>query len=210
MTDLRIRRDQHVAIIGMNGAGKSYFARAELSYTPRLVVFDPKGLIISEPEWNLVKWADGIKRLENGRPARLWVPPLDDPEEYEEYFFKILSLRNLRVYIDELYGVGPALGSKGLRALYTRGRQLGISMWSSFQRPRFVPVFALSEAYWKVLFRLEMEPDRIYMADNGFGEIALRRLADHAFLLKDPKGRVVSFPNGITVVEGLPLDTRAG
>lgn len=192
-----IAPNERVALVGMTKSGKTYFARAILSHAKRLVVLDPKGLLYNRTDWNLEHFDEQYKRLEAGRDARLWVPPPLDDAEYEETFDKIMRLRNVLVYIDELYGVGPAQGSRGLRAIFTRGRELGIGVWACSQRPKWIPRYALSEAEWRIMFRLEEEDDRIYMSKT-IGRIALSRLPGHACIIYHD-GHATLLPNGITV-----------
>lgn len=199
--DLAIKPTDRVAIMGMTGSGKTYFEGAILAGVPRLIVIDPKGLIRNDPMWPLDYQEDGWTKLDKGKPARMYVPPQSADEDYEVIFDRILQLRGIIVYIDELYGVGPARGSRGLRNLYTRGRQLGIGVHASFQRPVFVPLYALSEAEWKIMFHLEMEGDRDHMSAMGFGNYAYQWLDKdrHACMVKAPNGKITILPNGITV-----------
>lgn len=209
--DFGILPNQRVAVMGMTGSGKTFFCRALLSGRPRLIVLDPKGLLNprTNPKWNLELWDQGIRRMEAGKAARLYIPPPLDDSEYEDWFDQILRLRNVTVYIDELYGVGPASGSKGLRALFTRGRELGIGVYACFQRPRWIPMYSLSEAEWKIVFRLEMQQDKDYVASMAFGRFAYYPLQEHGFMIKDPDGHIQVLTHGVKVVTGPPLDSKA-
>lgn len=194
-----IPRNDRVALMGMTKSGKTYLARAILASAPRLVALDPKGLLYNRSDWNLEHWDAGIDRLEAGKDARLWIPPPTSDGEYEEWLQKIMRLRDVVIYIDEMYGVGPPQGSKGLRALYTRGRELGLGVWGCFQRPRNIPIYAMSEAEWLICFRLEQLDDRKYMAER-MGRVALQRLTDHACIIYHD-GRSVLITNGIKLIK---------
>lgn len=151
-----------VTLCGMTGSGKTYLARGILSQAPRLIICDAKGELGAEKKegWDYnADWDKGYELLKRGEPARVYVPPLNSDDAWEEKFRQIFKLRGVCVYLDELYQVGPSAGSEGLRLLYTQGRQLYIGMYSSVQRPAFVPKFIFSEASYVLMFNLQLEDD---------------------------------------------------
>ena len=159
-----IKPTDRVILVGTTGSGKSYFAEHVLRRAPCLIVLDPKGLI-SMKDWALVPLHKAERHLNKGRDVRAYIPPQDDPDDWEPYLEYIYSLAKARkyrpfvVYIDELYEVGPSMGSRGLRRLYTQGRQLGISVWAATQRPKRIPGFTISEAENIILFTTRMPQD---------------------------------------------------
>jgi DNA helicase HerA-like ATPase len=172
-----------VAFVGKTGSGKTYAAKLLSAQLPRLVVFDPKGTLY-DAGWNLEEWNDGTaKRLEKGKPVRIRIAaPLDN--NWEPYFRDCYFAGNCTVYIDELYGVlERANAGDYLRALYTRGRELNIGVWASTQRPSWVPLFALSEADWIFLFRLQMETDRKRMSEIMGQSVRRQELKNHEVLV---------------------------
>ncbi len=159
-----IKPTDRVILVGTTGSGKTYFAQHVLKRAPCLVVMDPKGLINSK-EWALEPWDKKQRHLNKGENVRVRIPPQTHEDDWEYYFARIYEIARARkyrpfvVYIDELYGIGPANGSRGLQALYTRGRELGISVWASTQRPKRIPIYALSEAETIILFTTRMPQD---------------------------------------------------
>lgn len=141
---------------------------------PRLICLDPKGTLPEDGWDTLEDWsAKGAKRLADGRPVRLRVPPHGpemDPREiagyWEPFFLAAYYARDCTVYIDEMYGVSPPgrAPSPALTSLYTRGRGLGIGIWAATQRPVWLPLFALSESTWFFVFRLLLDQDRVRMS----------------------------------------------
>lgn len=191
-SNLSIRADDRVTLVGKTGSGKSYFARYLLYRVKRLIVCDPKGEMDNK-EWNLVdETPAGWRALARGKPYRMRIKPPRSVDEWDIYFERILQLRRLTLYVDELYGVGP-LSSDGLQGLYTRGRELGLSVWSSTQRPTWIPRFALSEAGWLFVFKLTLEDDRERIADI-IGPEGMTELDGHEFLAyNDASGEVMKF-----------------
>lgn len=161
----RIKTSDRVALVGSTGSGKSTWAQVKLAGVRRLVVIDPKGNM-DKKKWNLQPWKTGYKELlkRNGS-ARLYVGPLSR-SGFDALFAYLLTLRNVLIYIDELYAVGPDQGSQYLRALYTMGRALGLGVWAATQRPKRVPPFAFSEAEFIVTFRLGRRADRQFMVEE--------------------------------------------
>lgn len=189
----RIKPYERVAIAGKTGSGKTYFARAVLSVCTRLVVCDAKGKLGgAEAGWGLTEWPKGLDELKKGKLGRIRIPPMLEDDEWEEKFGELYKLRNVTIYIDELYGVGPPEGSRGLRALYTRGRELGIGVWSCTQRPVKIPLYAFSEAEWIIQFQLRLKQD-IERMEDMIGDMAALPLKDHNFLLYNDSFEMARF-----------------
>lgn len=177
-----------VALVGMTGSGKTYLARGALSKLKRLIVCDAKGFIAGE-NWRLENWQGGYEKLLKGEDARVYVPPLNSDADWERIFWQIYRLRRVTVYIDELYQVGPSFGSEGLRALYTQGRQLEIGMYSSVQRPAFVPKFIFSEASYIFCFSLQLEDDLDTMGKQMGRRVREEPLGWYGFWVYDVRAR---------------------
>lgn len=181
--DLSVKSNERVFIAGKTGSGKTFFARYLLQSATRLVVLDPKGMLDAktEPGWRLTDWtAKGEKALRDGKPVRLRVPyPADG--DWTPYVKAVFEARNVVLYIDEMYGVvSPGKSPDVLEwlvACWTRGRQLGIGVYTATQRPVWVPLFAMSEADWFFVFRLTLDEDRKRLA-SFMGPSAMYPIAD--------------------------------
>lgn len=160
---VKIKASERVLIAGKTGSGKTWLARRLLARIPRLVVIDPKSTLA---DWNLKEPSDRdwnkFDRGEYGR-YRIQSPVTSDLESwYDDLFGYLYECGELTIYIDEAYAVTPPGQKPGkwLSACYTRGREKGIGVWSSTQRPAWIPLFMLSEADWFLVFRLSLEQDR--------------------------------------------------
>lgn len=165
---LQIEADERVCFVGKTGSGKTFLARHLLAQHPRVIVIDPKGTFGSE---GFTRWNKKTRKflLSEDKPFRIRIPAViaDKPEEaYDAIFQEVFeSEGNILIYIDELYLVTGVTGGKYLRALYSQGRELGLSVWSATQRPSRVPLFTLSESEWTFAFRLQLLNDRIRMSE---------------------------------------------
>lgn len=166
---LSIEANERVCFVGKTGSGKTYLARLLLAQHSRVIVIDPKGTFGSEgfSRWNK-KTRKLLRTLDE--PFRIRIPAViaDKPEEaYEAIFQEVFeSEGNILVYIDELYLVTSVNGGKYLRALYSQGRELDLSVWSATQRPSRVPLFTISESEWVFNFRLQLLNDRVRMSET--------------------------------------------
>lgn len=187
---LKIHGNQRVAFAGKTGSGKTFLAQYLLRSFSRLLVVDPK-MSLGIPKWNLLEPERKIvKELEKGGSGRLrfYDPPAvnkDGEPVWDSIFELAWQLGDVTVYIDEMYGAVPnGHMSYPLRRLYTQGRERGIGVWSSTQRPSFVPLEMFSEAEWDFIFMLRMEEDRKRIAKaTGAVEILDPIRDEHGFYI---------------------------
>ncbi len=184
MPKIKLASNERVLIAGKTGSGKTYLAKYITRPIKRLIVLDGKGTL---KDWGLEPWDSTTMRvLLRGEPIRARaIPPIgtDVLDYWEEVIVSCYRAGNVLVYIDELYAVAPpnVKPSNALWALYTRGRELGVGVWASTQRPVWIPLFALSEAEHFFVFRLQLQEDRQRMA-AFMGEEVNRTIIDkHGF-----------------------------
>lgn len=167
MPRIKLTSNERVLISGKTGSGKTYLAHYITRPIKRLMVLDGKGTL---SDWNLEPWDSGSSRaMLRGEPVRIRVvPPLsvDVMDFWNETIIQAYHAGNMLIYIDELYAVSPPNQKPpdALWAAYTRGRELGLGVWASTQRPVWIPLFALSEADHFFMFRLQLNEDRQRMS----------------------------------------------
>jgi hypothetical protein len=125
------------------------------------VVHDAKGLI-TWPGWQ--RHAQ-LKEALKSRSHRIIYQPsyyeLND-ENISETFFRWIYDRGWTIlYVDEVFGVAKGQNiPTHYHACITRGRERGITILSSTQRPKSIPSVVLSESEHFVIFHLGMPQDR--------------------------------------------------
>lgn len=196
---------QHMALIGKNGSGKTTFAREALMLRDWVVVLATKvrdkdlyeefgrlGYVVKH-EWSPHDTEDN---------RVIFAPPLPSPdlagrkvqaEAFRKVLLQLFQLRhgNWTVYADEIAYITNDLGLKTeWDTLELQGRALGLTLVSSTQRPRRVPVSVFSEAYWFGFWRMPRAEDRV-TASELVGEQqyvareSMRLLPPHEMLLVD-------------------------
>lgn len=174
MPIVTLSSDQRAAFMGKTGSGKTTLALHFTRPIRRLLVLDAKGTL-NTPEWLLTDDNEADRRrLIKGGYARLRIPaPFDG--DWTEILDFAWQIGNVVVYIDEVYGVVQPYSRppNELVTLYTRGRERGIGVWASSQRPAWIPMFVLSEADWLFVLRLNLDADRKRVAEIGGPQVAL-------------------------------------
>lgn len=165
----RIATDQqHTAIIGANGSGKTYAANWNLANRD----FDRKPWIVYDFKYDeLINSIDGAQHIEvtDDIPTKPGIyivhpTPQEDNEAVERQLRQIWSNENTGLYIDEGYMVDRT--STALSAIMTQGRSKHVPVIILTQRPVWVNPFVLSEAQFIQVFRLSKETDRKAVANN--------------------------------------------
>lgn len=184
---IKIRTDQRIFSCGRTGSGKSYLAAHVLRTTRRLAVLDGKGTLSA---WDYTH-ADlnpaalrSLKKPDEEVRVRVVAPLTVDPGDFwGGVFFSLFHAGNVLVYIDEIYAlVEPgAKPPPEMTAIYTRGRELGVGVWGTSQRPMWVPLFCMSEADHFFAFRLSLEEDRRRVAAFMGEEVEAKILDKHGF-----------------------------
>lgn len=159
--------DDRAVLIGQTGTGKTFLAQYILQMRERVWVFDWKGFI----KWPTYQIVSTIKDLlETEHPRVIFKPKENDLEDFDlfNHFFKAAYLTgDLTVYVDEVTGVTKnQVIPRYYKALLVQGRERGIGVLSSTQRPSFIPGFVMSETEHTYCFFLKMGGDKEKVEDQ--------------------------------------------
>lgn len=182
-SSIRILSSERVLIAGKTGSGKTTLARKLLSNIKRLVIVDSKSTLA---DWSQETWQEQFNRtirFKNPRVERLLPPAGKDPGGwYAKHFERMYKECNLLLYIDELFNMPNDTDAQSwLRSLYTQGRERGIGVWSSTQRPKAIPLVALSEAEHFFIFQLNLLDDRKRIAEFAGDAVLEQPPDDHGY-----------------------------
>lgn len=158
------RSDEHVAVVGRNGTGKSqlgFFLLALRDHKKRITIaLDYK----REELFRLLKNARIMAPHEKlPKEPGLYVvralPELDD-DAVDNLLWKILDRERMGVFADEGYMLPNDGKSRPFKAILTQGRAKRIPVITLSQRPVGVTPFAFTEASHVVGFHLNDREDR--------------------------------------------------
>lgn len=184
------------ALIGQTGTGKTTLARALLDTRAYVVVLDTKGML-KWPEYTRVTDTHTLAALDPKKHSKiLFVPPyawIQEQSQVDAFFRWIYDRRNTTLYVDELASITQ--GDQypfHFGAGFMRGRELGIEMWVSTQRPTRIPQVTLSESEHIYCFRLRLPQDRQRVeAIAGIPQERIAALQKHEFLYSYQSGDVL-------------------
>jgi len=187
---------ERAVIMGMTGSGKTVLAEQLLKHRRFVVVHDFKHSP-SISKWNGYKQYTKLSDLIRAKEEKLIYTPdhteIENEEIINAFFRWIFERRNTTLYVDEVYGVCP----NGRAPFYynsciVQGRELGISVFSSTQRPKRIPQTVLSESDNYYVFRLLLPDDRDKVKGIlPFDEKLLTSIKTHRFWYGRANGRII-------------------
>jgi len=171
-----IKHDEHIFIAGQTGSGKTVAARWYLRGMPGLkFILDTKGSF-KFPEYpakrqiTFTRIKDLPDLVRSGKEVDCYIYR-PDYEELDDYYYNLFFkfcyfLRNCTVFVDEVMSIcpNPSTIPEYYKAILTRGRELGINVFSCSQRPSTIPVLIYSESTHWFIFNLAggMDRKRLY------------------------------------------------
>jgi hypothetical protein len=178
-------RTDRAAFYGQTGSGKTTLAHYLLEQRPYAVAFDTKGRLDWGPRWHLHR---DFKGLQKDKHTHLIYRPdyaeVRDEEAVERFWAWVYQRENTTAYADEVTDFCRAsmLFPFHFGRCITRGRELGISVWSGSQRPAGIPRICLTESETIFAFFLKSAADRDRIEEEtGIESDELFGLAKHYF-----------------------------
>jgi hypothetical protein len=182
------RTDEHMAIVGCTGSGKTTMAAWVLSCCP----FDLMPYIaIDYKNDDLLQQIGRIKELELSdpipeKPGLYVIRPLpSEKEDVEKWLWKVWEKGNTGLFIDEAYLLPDADAIKNILA---QGRSLRIPVIAASQRPVSVPRSIFTEASHIAVFRLNDRRDKQtvgFFTPDGMLEKRLPKYHSYWYNVKD-------------------------
>lgn len=190
---LRVGREQHAFVCGKTGSGKSKLAEFLVNdpYKAYSVVWDPKhSRTISE--WKNQTFIYDFQTLKNAVEAKriVYRPPtelFDDEDEQDRFFKWVYQQGHVRLYVDELSSLlGGSRPNFWLKLCLMLGRERGISVVTTIQRPVSMPLITYTEASKIYVFKLQEEDDRRRIEKaTGITDEQQQSLRGHEFFFYD-------------------------
>lgn len=198
---------EHVLAIGQNGSGKTYLELSLMSSAysrgaweavfwtkpkdmelDRFQKYHP-GKIVDSPGHNFAK----PPRMVYVRPKAKTLGELKDTQTqvFEDALNGIWNAGNWIIYLDEIRYLSQLLGlTTELQIMYTQARSSGIGLWAGIQRPRWMPVEALTEVKHFFIGQLSDRQDKKRVAEViGYRAVQLsEQLNPHEFIYARPGG----------------------
>ncbi|MDE2019992.1 MAG: hypothetical protein KGJ13_06640 [Patescibacteria group bacterium] len=154
------RTDEHAAILGCTGSGKTTLAAWVLSNAPfdrmPYVCIDYKNddLLASIPRLKEIEIGDSIPE----RPGLYVIRPLpSEIDDMEKWLWRVWEKGGTGLYIDEAYLLP---NKEAIKNILAQGRSLRIPVIASSQRPVDVPRSIFTEASHIAVFRLNDDRDK--------------------------------------------------
>ena len=200
---------EHLTVLGPTRSGKSRFVREVLTKRADLrgshimvVATKPADSTLTDYHWPIIrKWPPQY----GDDQFIFWVPTLRDPEANKKMQRAVIrdTLQeiwqpgaNMIVVFDELAYLDDReeLNLKAMTQRFWReASALGITVVGVTQRPRFISLYAYSEAQWMVAFRPNDEEDAQLVAQKLGSRRkyfdALMSLRHHEFIMRHVRTR---------------------
>lgn len=184
----------HVAVFGVNGTGKTTWARGVIRDTRACWVLDTKGVgDFDVLGWPTVYDVTALRAIDRA----IYRPPLGAGyRDLEPFFSEVYRRGWVKVLVDEATHVCSASAiSRGYVGLLRSGRGRGVQVVTLAQRAVGLHNDVMSESWTYVLFRLGGDPDAQKLQSFGVSEEATKEasgLPPYRYLVWDRMSEEVS------------------
>jgi hypothetical protein len=202
--EIRPEPGERIIIFGKTGSGKTFLAERICAMFPFVIVYDAKRRIGMDSQgkrrdarlWpgfkRVTNWRDFLRALnektwkgEFKNPKIIYVPTPAElrSDLFINAFFEVIYTRgNCVCYVDELTAVTNRTSlPPAYHDCLVRGRELGISLFQSSQRPKDIPVNCVESSERYYVFKLKMPADVKRVADVTGLRINFLKLPKHKF-----------------------------
>lgn len=196
LADIAPGPTDRAALVGQTGSGKTYLARVLCESRPYVVTLDAKGTL----DWPGYRVVRTLRELANATEPRLTYRPeyaaYNDREHIEQFLEWCYRRGNTTVYVDEIFSIATASDyPDGLGQILTRGREMGVTLFGSTQRPAGCPRILFSESEHVYSFYLKLWQDRQRLRDDvGIDPDRIAALPKRYFLYARQDARTVRGP----------------
>lgn len=199
------RTDEHTAILGCTGSGKTTLAACVLSNAP----FDKMPYIaIDYKNDDLLAQIGRLKEIELSdpipeKPGLYVVRPLpSEADDVEKWLWKIWEKGHTGLYIDEAYLLP---NKEAIKNILAQGRSLRIPVIAASQRPVDVPRSIFTEASHIAVFRLNDRRDKKTVAEFTPDGMLENRLPDYHSFWYSVKDHSAGDPRPYHVLSPVPI-----
>lgn len=174
-------------MIGRNGTGKTRLVEELLSFYKNVYVLDLKGQI----QWPDYRVFNNLENFKNARDHKKIYKPfakdLRNEQIIDQFFWHIFREGEVVLYVDEVSLVTRGQDvSDGYHAIIAQGRELGITLYQSTQRPKGIPSIVMTESQRFFVFSLNLEADRKRVKEVApIEEEEIQKLGKFEFLFSD-------------------------
>lgn len=159
--------EDHVAVIGRNGSGKTVggmwlLSGRDFNVQPILIINSKGDSLIDEISEIKGVHTIGINDTPGDRGIFIVNPLPSEGEELNQLFRRCWEKENVTIFIDEGYSIQ---NDEWFNACLTQGRSKHVNMIVLSQRPAWISKYVFSECNFIMLFNLQIKDDRKKVAE---------------------------------------------
>lgn len=159
--------EDHVAVIGRNGSGKTFggmwlMSARDFNVQPGLIINSKGDSLIDEISEIKGVHTIGINDTPGDQGLYIVNPLPSEGDALNQLFKRCWEKENITIYIDEGYSIQ---NDEWFNACLTQGRSKHVNLIVLSQRPAWISKYVFSECNFVMLFNLQIKDDRKKVAE---------------------------------------------